>query len=296
MKWEELELHFRGETQQDAPPFGEGVVEWDYSRYTRALGLGRTPGLDTLKRRGCVVAAGRPDFWDDAAAQLEQWSKQRNWRLVRVSARPSTVVPDPVIYHLGIEVTHPDSLIFCGAGQQGKPALGKRPRSPAMRIPLSPAERWLIAADRVRRRVRAESAMNGLVIFIDDAELLTPNALSILSYFLDAQCAWKSHLLSAPAQIYVVFATQAREEEWFRKTLERFSPRAEPFIARDEVGPRRGVRGEPRLLSVEADHLLSSLRSLSYWITWNESLGLFGQSATQALQRLLRDSVLKSRW
>ncbi|MHC4450937.1 MAG: sigma 54-interacting transcriptional regulator, partial [Planctomycetota bacterium] len=271
------------------------MVEWDYSRYTRALGLGRTPGLDTLKRRGCVVAAGRPDFWDDAAGQLEQWSKNRNWRLVRVSARPSTVVPDPVIYHLGVEVTHPDSLIFCGAGQQGKPALGKRPRSPAMRIPLSPAERWLIAADRVRRRVRAESAMSGLVIFIDDAELLTPNALSILSYFLDAQCAWKSHLLSAPAQIYVVFATQAREEEWFRKTLERFSPRAEPFVVRDVVGPR--VKGLARRdwLTVEQDHIHEVLRGVGFALSLRDTRSLFGVTSTAAIERLVSQGVLRCR-
>ena len=29
MKWEELELHFRGETQQDAPPFGEAPTYGD---------------------------------------------------------------------------------------------------------------------------------------------------------------------------------------------------------------------------------------------------------------------------
>ena len=105
MKWEELEHHFRAETRQDPPPFGEGVIEWDYSRYTRALGLGRTPGLDTLKRRGCAVAAGRPEFWDEVAERMESWSEERGWRFLKLSARPSTVVPDPVIYHLGVEVT-----------------------------------------------------------------------------------------------------------------------------------------------------------------------------------------------
>ncbi|MHC4955263.1 MAG: hypothetical protein ACYTGZ_15525, partial [Planctomycetota bacterium] len=223
-KWDELEHHFRAETKQDPPPYGAGVVEWDYSRYTRALGFGKSPGLDTLKRRGCAVAAGRPDFWDAAARRLESWGERIGWDFIRVSARPSSVVPDPVVYHLGIEITHPDSLLFCGAGQQGPPALGKRPRSPAMRIPLTPAERWLIAADRVRRRLRTEIATRGLVIFIDEAHLLTPSALSILCYLLDAQCAWKSHLLSAPAKVYVAFAVPGKHDEWFREVAERFSP------------------------------------------------------------------------
>ncbi|MHC4938064.1 MAG: sigma-54-dependent transcriptional regulator [Planctomycetota bacterium] len=295
MKWEELELHFRGETQQDAPPFGEGVIEWDYSRYTRALGLGRTPGLDTLKRRGGVVAAGRQNFRDELADQIGEWSKEKGWRLIRLSATPSTVVPDPVIYHLGVEITHPDSLIFCGAGQQGRPAIGKRPRSPAMRIPLSPTERWLIAADRVRRRVRAESAMQGLVLFIDNAEMLTPSALSILSYFLDTHCAWKAHLLSAPAKIYTVFATQARHEEWFREILGRFSPRTEPFVVRESIGPKKHRRMLSCSSDVECDHVRDTARSIGSWLARDELLGLLGPSASRCIDLMVRDGTMRQR-
>jgi len=259
-KWHELEHQFRAEAKQDAPPFGPGVVEWDYSRYTRALGFGKAPGLDSLRRRACVVASGRYAFRDDAARHLKNWGEDIGWDFMRVSARPSTLVPDPVIYHLGIGITHPDSLIFCGAGQQGAPALGKRPRSPAMRIPLTATERWLIAADRVRRRLRTEIATRGLVLFIDDAEYLTPSALTTLSYLLDAQCAWKSHFLSSPAMVYVAFSLPAQHDEWFHETLARFNPLATPFRVRESVGPLtlRQIAKEPNL-TVEEEHVAAVL-------------------------------------
>jgi len=259
-KWDQLEHQFRAETKQDAAPFGPDVVEWDYSRYTRALGFGRAPGLDSLQRRACVVASGRYAFRDEAARHLEGWGADIGWDFIRVSARPSTLVPDPVIYHLGIEVTHPDSLIFCAAGQQGSPALGKRPRAPAMRIPLTPSERWLIAADRVRRRVRSEIATRGIVLFIDDAEYLTPSALTILSYFLDAQCAWKSHFLSSPAQIYIAFSLPARHDSWFHETLGRFNSLVTPFAIREAVGPRTlHEAAKDPVLTVEEDHVIDVL-------------------------------------
>ena len=295
-KWEELEHQFRAETQQDAPPFGPGVVEWDYSRYTRALGFGKSPGLDTLPRRGCAIVAGRPDFWDAAADHFEKWGESIGWDVLRVSARPSTVVPDPTIYQLGIEITHPDSLIFCAAGQQGEPALGKRPRSPAMRIPLSSTERWLIAADRVRRRLRTEIATRGLIICIDEAHLLTPNALTTLCYLLDAQCAWRSHLLSSPAQIYVAFSIPAHTSDWFHKTLQRFSPLASPFRATEPQGPRKRPEGLARVdVSVEDEHVLSTLRECGLDVPIGELELWFGESPISSIRRGVSDGSLQHR-
>ncbi|MEM8884300.1 MAG: hypothetical protein AAGD14_09540, partial [Planctomycetota bacterium] len=296
MYWEELEHHFRAETRPDEPPFGDDVVEWDYSRYTRALGLGRTPGLDTLKRRGCVQVSGRPAFRKEAARHLEAWGQDQGWDFLRVNAIPSTVVPDSVIYHLGIEITHPDSLIFCGAGQQGQPAVGKRPRSPAMRLPLQPEERWLIAADRVRRRLRSEIATRKLILYIDNAQCLTPNALSILSYLLDAQCAWKSHLLSAPAQVYIAFAHPARDEDWFADTLRRFSPRIEPFEIREAAGAveRRFAAGG-RSLTIEQDHVQAVLNFIGAGIGQPLVHGLMGSSSVATLSHMADRGFLEQR-
>ena len=292
-KWDELEHQFRAETKQDAPPFGPGVLEWDYSRYTRALGFGKAPGLDSLRRRACVVASGRYAFRNDAARHLKQWGDDVGWDFIRVSARPSTLVPDPVIYQLGIQVTHPDSLIFCAAGQQGTPVVGKRPRSLAMRIPLTASERWLIAADRVRRRLRCEIATRRLVVFIDDAEYLTPSALTTLSYLLDAQCAWKSHFLSSPAQIYIAFSLPAEHDGWFHETLARFNPLATPFRVREPVGPLTlSEAAKAPNLTVEEEHVAEVLAEAEVALTEEAVLKLFGFSARTTVRSLIRHDIV----
>ena len=276
--------------------FGPGVLEWDYSRYTRALGFGKSPGLDNLRRRGCVVVSGRHAFRDEAARHLEQWGADVGWDLLRISARPSTLVPDPVIYQMGVEVTHPDSLIFCAAGQQGTPVVGKRPRSPAMRIPLTAGERWLIAADRVRRRVRCEIATRGIVLFIDDAQYLTPSSLTTLSYLLDAQCAWKSHFLSSPAMIYIAFSLPARHDAWFHETLARFNPLATPFRVREPIGPiPLAAAAKSPDLTVEEEHVAAVLAEAEVALSERSVATLFGASVKQTTDALERKGVIRDR-
>ncbi|MHC4819686.1 MAG: hypothetical protein ACYTF8_16700, partial [Planctomycetota bacterium] len=222
MEWRVLEEHFRAATTQEPAPFGEDAIEWDYSRYSRALGLTGQPGLDDLNHTGCVVLALPGRRWEPAARKYAGWAGQRDWSLLRLSARPTVVVPDPVVYGLGVALAGPDGLIFARSGRQGPPALGRRPRPAGMSIPLTPGERWLIATARVRRRLRNEMAVRGLVLFVEEAHRLTPAALTLLAHAVRAHRAWQARMLARDAKAYVVLVTTPDHKAETLAMLERF--------------------------------------------------------------------------
>jgi len=271
MDWPALEKHFVRSTKQNRPAV-DNAIEWDYSRYSRALGMTALPGLHQLPASSVALVTGGCDAWDRVHDRYDEWARERGYRTVRVSAYPSLQVPDPVVAGLAHEVAGPDSLILARSGQQGDPAIGKRPRSPGCSLPISPGERWLIAADRVRRRVRQEIALTGLVIQIDDAEKLTGNSLEIISYFVRAHTAWKDRMLSRDARIYFVLATTPHHEDLVLKALRRFGI-CDLIIDR---APQEDPTPKLARLSVEDEHLLGSLALCPFALSLTDVASAFG--------------------
>ncbi|MHC5044298.1 MAG: hypothetical protein ACYTGI_18205 [Planctomycetota bacterium] len=264
MEWRALEEHFRAATTQAPAPFGDDAIEWDYSRYSRALGLTGQPGLDDLQHTGSAVLALPGRRWEPAARKYEGWAGQQDWSLVRLSARPTVMVPDPVVHGLGVALAGRDGLIFARSGRQGPPALGARPRPAGMSIPLTPGERWLIATAHVRRRLRNEMAVRGLVLFIEEAHRLTPAALALLAHVIRAHRAWQARMLARDAKAYVVFVTTPDHKAEMLAMLERFDIQGPPPVRRDRI--RKDAPSVPQpVLTVEQEHLLSALAAAETW-------------------------------
>lgn len=297
MEWRALEEHFRAASTQDPAPFGEDAIEWDYSRYSRALGLTGQPGLDDLSHTGCVVLALPGRRWEPAARKYEGWAGQHDWSFVRLSARPTVMVPDPVVHGLGVALAGEDGLIFARSGRQGPPALGSRPRPAAMSIPLTPGERWLIATAHVRRRLRNEMAGRGQVLFVEDAHRLTPAALALLAHAIRAHRAWQARMLARDAKAYVVLVTTPEHKADTLAMLERFDIQGPVPVRRDRV--RKDTRphaGPPTpLLSVEEEHLLSALAAAPLALTGSDIAELFGVSAVATAGDLVERGVLEMR-
>jgi len=302
MEWRALEEHFRNANHDDPEPYGPDAVEWDYSRYARALGLTYRPGIDDLPRRGCVMFATSPPAWDDAAARYARLAEAGGWRFVRVSARGTVAVPDPVVYGLGAAVAGRESLIFARSGRQGVPRLGRRPRPPGCSIPLAPGERWNIAADRVRRRLRSEIVQRGMLVFVDDAHKLSPVALNTLSYLVRAHCAWQARMLSQDARFYLVLATTPPHEQRMRDVLHRFDIRGDIPVHRDR--PIGSVESAPAVaegrdgrfqLGAEDEHLLSALAAAPLALAREDVAAVFGSSAVPAAEKLADRGFLHRR-
>ncbi|MHC5033000.1 MAG: sigma 54-interacting transcriptional regulator [Planctomycetota bacterium] len=294
MEWRALEEHFRAATTQAPAPFGDDAIEWDYSRYSRALGLTGQPGLDDLQHTGSAVLALPGRRWEPAARKYEGWAGQQDWSLVRLSARPTVMVPDPVVHGLGVALAGRDGLIFARSGRQGPPALGARPRPAGMSIPLTPGERWLIATAHVRRRLRNEMAVRGLVLFIEEAHRLTPAALALLAHVIRAHRAWQARMLARDAKAYVVFVTTPDHKAEMLAMLERFDIQGPPPVRRDRI--RKDAPSVPQpVLTVEQEHLLSALAAAPLALTESDIATLFGSSAAAAARDLVERDVLQVR-
>jgi DNA-binding NtrC family response regulator len=298
MEWMALEKHYRAATRQ-APSPVEGAIEWDYSRYARALGLTGMPGLHDLPHTGYAVLAAPPAAWDEAADRYDGWAAREGWRFIRLSARATVAVPDPVAYGLGVAVAGRDGLIFARSGRGGAPALGKRPRAPGCSLPLAPGERWLIAGDRVRRRVRSEIATRGLVIQVDEAHRLTASAMTLLAHLIHAHCAWRDRMLSRDAKVYVVFAAPAEHERAVTEMLARFGMNGAPHVARwpttdRAVADGRRVRTWPHL-TAEQEHLWEALHAAPLALAEEDVTEVFGSSARDTAVALVEGGYLATR-
>jgi len=294
MEWRALEEHFHAATTQDPAPFGEDAIEWDYSRYSRALGLTGQPGLDDLDHTGCALLALPTRRWEAAARKYEGWAGQRDWSLVRLSARPTVMVPDPVVHGLGVAVAGHDGLIFARSGRQGAPALGARPRPAGMSIPLTPGERWLVATAHVRRRLRNEIAVRGLVLFVEEAHRLTPAALSLLAHLVRAHRAWQARMLARDAKVYVVLLTTPDHKTEMLAMLERFDIQGPVPVRRDRIR-KDGPSVPSPLLNVEEEHLLSALVAAPLALTEQDVASVFGGSAAVTAERLVERDILRIR-
>ena len=101
MEWDELQGHFeRAVTQEPLPGAecveGQRVLEWDQSRYARALGQTDLPGLHDLEFSGCAVVAAR-----GAEARYRGWAEAAGWGFERIGARSTVMAPDGFVYGLG---------------------------------------------------------------------------------------------------------------------------------------------------------------------------------------------------
>ncbi|MHC4817538.1 MAG: hypothetical protein ACYTF8_05755, partial [Planctomycetota bacterium] len=267
MEWRALEEHFRAATTQDPAPFGEEAIEWDYSRYSRALGLTGQPGLDDLDHTGCA--------------------------LLVLPTRP-VMVPDPVVHGLGVAVAGPEGLIFARSGRQGPPALGARPRPAGMSIPLTPGERWLITTAHVRRRLRNEIAVRGLVLVVEEAHRLTPAALSLLAHLIRAHRAWQARMLARDAKAYVVLVTTPEHKAEMLAMLDRFDIQGPVPVRRDRVRKDAPSIPNPHL-NVEEEHLFSALAAAPLALTEQDIAAVFGASAAATASRLAERDILRTR-
>ncbi len=271
----ELQDHFQAATRPMPGPLGDDAIEWDYSRISRALGLVGKPTLQEVPHSGAAILAAPAALWESVAQNYRAWAADADWAFVRVSAQPTVAVPDPVVHALAMHCSGPDGLALARASRARRPKLGAKRRGAGSSIPLIPGERWLIAADRVRRRCRTEIAQRGLVIFVESAEMLSPCALGLLTYLIHAHCAWKGRMLSRPAMCYVVFATEPAHESLIETALSRFE------IAGDIAGGRRTrVNGRRHLaaLDVEEEHLLAALQDAPLALDSTDVTALFGSS------------------
>lgn len=295
MDWRALEEHFRAAGEQDPGPFGDDAIEWDHSRYARALGLTGEPGAHDLPHRACAVAAMPPARWDAVEKRFATWAERGGWTLWRVSARPTVAVPDPIAYALGTRASGPDAFAFSGAARPVLPVIGRRPRSEGMSFPLTPGERWLIAANRVRRRMRAEIAMRGVVLFVEEAEWLTPAGLAILMNLLDAQRAWKARMLARPARAYVVLATSPEHEAAVVGMLQRFHMNGVPPVVRDRRRPEAASPLPPALRDAEEEYLFGALAAAPAALSAEDVRSVFGASAVERCRAMVERGLLRER-
>ncbi|MFQ5844741.1 MAG: hypothetical protein ACE5JG_07105, partial [Planctomycetota bacterium] len=270
-------------------PLGDDAIEWDYSRISRALGLAGTPTLQELPHSG-VAVLGLPDRqWSSVGERYRSWADQAGWTFVYASARPTVAVPDPVIYTLGRTVAGPDSLILGRSLNLRRPRVGRRFRSRGASFALTPGERWLMAANRVRRRCRQEAARKGLVVVVDSAHLLTASAAAVLAYLIEAHRAWKGRMLCRDAKAYVVFLAPPDHEQRVLDLLEAFGIRGD--VASLGEAERPPPPPAAAFVDVEEEHLLSALRDAPFALSSEDVRATFGRSALETCRRL-RDQGL----
>ncbi len=299
MDGDALREHFIAGTRQEVCPFGDDAVEWDYSRYSRALGLTDEIGLHEIPHTGAAVVGVPPSRWPGLAADYREWCEAARWRFVFVSGRPSVLVPDGIAYGVGDAIAGADSMLFARSGNGGRPALGRRPRAAGMSIPLTSGERWLIATDRVRRRVRSASAQEGLLLFIEEAQCVSAAAMNMLSHWLDAHRAWKARMLSRDARLYFVLVTTPERQGGLVRMFERYASLGNVLCVRseDRDSPderRRNVRARARL-SAEDEHLLAALGASPLALEARDLALLFGTSAVGRAEELAQADLLRRR-
>ena len=153
MEWTALEGHLRAALQAEPGEHGDDAVEWDHSRYSRALGLLKEPGLHELPHTGCALLVGSPAQWTAAEGRYREWTAEAGWSVLRVSARPTVAVPDPVVHGLAVSICGTESQVLARSGRWGRPALrAGRPRPaglappPFLPFPSRPDCRSLAAA------------------------------------------------------------------------------------------------------------------------------------------------------
>ncbi|MGH7336361.1 MAG: hypothetical protein ACREI7_02175, partial [Myxococcota bacterium] len=292
MDWGALEAHFGAATRQIPSPAGDdAAIEWDYSRISRALGFSGSPSLDGMPFSGAAILGLRQEERSAARRRYFEWAELAGWRFLSVCAQPGVGVPDPLVYTLGEWLAGPDSLIFCRTKGVGRPPLGKRPRSAGCSIPLTPGERWAIAADRVRRRCRVAMAEKGLVLFIDGAEHLTPLSAGLLAHFLNAHRAWRGRLLARPARFYVALVASPSREPIVRDLLERLDVTGEIAL---QGGEEQGTDSPPAL-GVEEEHVLAALADAPVAISEDDVSALFGDSGKRICARFEEQGLVARR-
>jgi len=290
-----LREHMQAAARQLPPPMGEGTIEWDYSRLSRALGLVGKPGLSDVPHGGVSVLELEAKEWDASALDYEGWAAELGWGFTRLSARPTSMVPDPVAHSLGVAFAGRDSLIFARASRARRPRIGRRKRSAGCSLPLAPGERWLIASDRVRRRSRAAIAERGQVVFIESAEWLTAASASLLSYLITAHAAWRNHMLSSPAKCYLVFAAPPGRARIVHAALEGFDIKGDiggtsrPFAARSRTGASH------QTLGVESEHILSALEEAPLALSAKDVRAVFGDSGVRICRELADTGFVSTR-
>ncbi|MGQ0614085.1 MAG: sigma 54-interacting transcriptional regulator [Planctomycetaceae bacterium] len=292
MDWQSLEAHFIEAGKQMPAPFGEDAVEWDYSRVSRALGLVGSPTFADMPHSGGAVYVSSELGWAEAATRFRGWAEAAGWRFAQVTAAPTAHLPDTALAQLAARLAHPDSLLLVRGAGARRARLRARPRSRGCSTPFTPGERWLIATGRVRRRCRTDMAIEGLVVFVEDAHQLTPAAMSQFLYYLDAHKAWKGRMLVLPAKIYFVFAVTPAQEAGFSEMLARFS--IEGSLARGES--EEGGGGAPLstlTLDAEDEHLLSALLDAPFALAEGDVARIFGASAPARGAELARRGYLR---
>ncbi len=294
MDWNGLHCRFLTATQQEAPPFEEPCVEWDYSRYARALGLTTVPGLHDLTHDSITVAVLPRARWAEARVRMGRWAAEAEWDFVPLSAWPDVVVPDPVIYGLGTQVAGHDAPLWFRAGQQGEPVAHPQ-RAAGSSMAIHSCERWLIAADRVRRRVRDGLAERGKLIAVEHAELLTPSAISTLRYLVHAQTAWQARMLSAPAPCFVMLIVAPENEDRVRGDLRRFPFQGDPFVWRMHERPSSVRTKNASVLSFEEESMMRALTSAPALLTARDLRAVFGDSCMRVVLSLVDRGILRTR-
>ncbi len=294
-----LREHFLAGTRQEPCPFGDDAVEWDHSRYSRALGLTAEPGLHDLPHTGAALVGVPAGRWPGLADSYREWCGAVGWRFVFASARPSVLVPDGIAYALGDAIAGPDSLIFARSGHGGAPALGPHPRAQGMSMPLTTGERWLMATDRVRRRVRSASAQQGLLLFLEEAQCIGAASMNLIAHLLDAHRAWKARMLSRDARVYTVLVTTPERQGSILRALERHGAAGSVLRLRSEEREgaeerRRGTRARTRL-TAEDEHLVAALAASPLALEARDLALLFGSSSVPRAEDLARRDILRRR-
>ncbi|MCZ6571902.1 MAG: hypothetical protein O7C98_01910, partial [Planctomycetota bacterium] len=290
-----LGRHFQEATRCLPGPLGDDAVEWDYSRVSRALGLAGTPTLDELPHSGAAVLGLPVGEWAATAEMYREWAQEAGWSFVHTSATPTVAVPDPVIYALGLGVAGPDSLIFGRALNRRCAFLGPRPRSEGMSIALTPGERWLIGADRVRRRCGQEAAGNGLLVVVEDAEHITPSAAAVLGYSIEAHRAWKGRMLSRDAKVYVVFVSTPEHEQRLLDLLEENDLRGDIRTVNGSAPSPPFATYGTDFVGVEEEHILGALRDAPFALSSMDVQAIFGRAGLETCRGLAERGYLAAR-
>jgi len=293
MEWRALEEHFCKAGRRDPGPFGDDAFEWDHSRYARALGLTGEPGAHDLPHRACVVAALPRSRWDAAERRLQGLAGPRGWAVWRVSARPTVAAPDAVTCALGARAFGAEAFALRRAARPIRPRERRLPNE-ALPFPLTTGERWLIATERVRRRMCAEIGMRGLVLFVEEAEWPTPAGLALLMHLLDAERAWRARMLARPARVYVVLAVSPGREEGIVQLLERFGLNGHPPVLRERRKPAADV-APPILRDAEEEYLLGALAAAPVGLSEEDVSAIFGASAVDRCRDMAERGLLRSR-
>jgi len=302
MDWTRLEEQFRAATRQI--PLPEGIdaqaFEWDHSRLGRALGISGKPRLGDLRYAGPLLFCARRTVWEEAAGRYAAWSREAGWSFLRLTAQGSIGAPDPIVTGLGEAVSGEEGMIFGGVAGVPRAAVGRRPRAAGCSIPLASGERWAIAADRVRRRVRLELALRPMTLFVEAAHLLTPAALTALGFLSNAHRAWQGRMLSRPAPFLAVLALPPEAHAAWPAMLKRFGVRrdyegVDAYGIEESPAENAKLRSALDRMDIEEEHLLCALADAPYALDEEAIASIFGASGPRAVDRLEARGLVRRR-